>query len=61
MGCPGGMSTILFGSLSIRNMVFHCIFLGEKVIFITSKLGTTILFSHNIPILRKHITGITSV
>ena len=27
MGCPGGMSTIRSGSLSIRNMVFHCIFL----------------------------------
>ena len=27
MGCPGGMSTIRSGLLSIRNMIFHCIFL----------------------------------
>ena len=37
------------------------IFLGEKVIFITSKHGTTILFSHNNLILRKHIIVMTSV
>ena len=35
-------------SLSIRNMAFRhctvCIFLGKKVIIITSKRGTTIFF-----------------
>ena len=30
--------------LSIRNMVFHCIFLGKKAIIITSLHGTTIFF-----------------
>ena len=29
---------------SIRIMVFHCIFLGKKAIFITSKHGTRIFF-----------------
>ena len=38
-----------------------CIFLGEKVIFITTKHRTTILFSHNNLILRKHIIVITSL
>ena len=31
-------------SLSIRNMVLHCIFLGKKAIIITAKHGTTIFF-----------------
>ena len=32
--------------VGIRNMVFHCIFLGKKAIIITSKYGTGIFFSH---------------
>ena len=32
-------------SLSFRNMVCHCLFLGKKVVIITSKHCTTIFFS----------------
>ena len=35
---------IAFFLLSIKNMVFHCIFLGKKAIIITSKHGTRIFF-----------------
>ena len=38
---------IAFFLFSIRKMVFHCIFLGKKVIIITSKQGTRILFGDN--------------
>ena len=33
---------IAFFKFSIRNVVFHCIFLGKKAIIITSKHGTRI-------------------
>ena len=33
-----------FFQFSIRNMVFHCIFLGKKAIIIISKHGTRIFF-----------------
>ena len=39
-----GVITIAFFYLSLRNMVFHCIFLGKKAIIITSKNGKTIFF-----------------
>ena len=35
---------IAFFKFSIRNMVFHCIFLTKKAIIITSKHGTRIFF-----------------
>ena len=35
---------IAFFQFSIRNMVFHCMFLGKKAIIITSKHGTRIFF-----------------
>ena len=35
---------IAFFYFSIKNMVFHCIFLGEKAIIITFKHGTKIFF-----------------
>ena len=35
---------IAFFSFSIRNMVFHCIFLGKMAIIITSKHDTRIFF-----------------
>ena len=35
---------IAFFKFSIRNMVFHCIFLGKKATIITSKYGTRIVF-----------------
>ena len=35
---------IAFFWFSIRNMVFHCIFLEKKAIIITSKHGTGIFF-----------------
>ena len=37
MGCPGGHDKDPLNSLSIRNTVFHCIFLGKKAIIITSQ------------------------
>ena len=42
---------IAFFLFSIRNMVFHCIFLGKKAIIIASKHGTRIFFPmfHVIP------------
>ena len=40
--------TIVFFQFSIRNMVFHCIFLGKKVIIITSKHSTRIFFPSTI-------------
>ena len=42
------MVMITFFQFSIRNMVFHCIFLGKKAIIITSKQGTTIFFPNTI-------------
>ena len=43
---------------TIRNMVFHCIFLGKKAIIITSKHGTKIFFplqSYSKKTLRKNV------
>ena len=46
MECPTGHEQDPLYSLSIENMVNHCVFLGKKAIIITSKHGTTIFFSH---------------
>ena len=42
MGCPRGHEHDSIYSLSIRNVVFHCIFHGEQAIIDTSNPGTTI-------------------
>ena len=45
MGCTGGTRSEF--TLAFRpKRQLHCIFLGKKVIIITSKHGTTIFFSH---------------
>ena len=45
MGCTGGTNSVF--TLAFRpKRELHCIFLGKKVIIITSKHGTTIFFSH---------------
>ena len=45
MGCTGGTRSEF--TLAFRpKRELHCIFLGKKVIIITSKHGTTIFFSH---------------
>ena len=46
MECPTGHEQDPLYSLSIENMVNHCVLLGKKAIIITSKHGTTIFFSH---------------
>ena len=42
MGCPRGHEHDSIYSLSITNVVFHCIFHGEQAIIDTSNPGTTI-------------------
>ena len=45
MGCPGGTRSVFTRAFRAKRER-HCLFLGKKVIIITSKPGTTIFFSH---------------
>ena len=45
MRCPGGTHSVFTRAFRAKRE-FHCIFLGKKAIVITSKHGTTIVFSH---------------
>ena len=45
MGCPGGTRSVFTRAFRAKRER-HCLFLGKKVIIITSKHGTTIFFSH---------------
>ena len=45
MGCPGGTRSVFTRAFRAKREL-HCIFLGKKAIIITSKHGTTIVFSH---------------
>ena len=44
MGCPGGTHPV-FTRTFCEKTELQCIFLGKKMIIITSKQGTTIFFS----------------
>ena len=48
---------IAFFQFSVRNMVFHCIFLGKRAIIIYIKTRRKDLFSHYNLILRKLYEG----
>ena len=45
MGCPGGTRSVFTRAFRTKREL-QCILLGKKAIIITSKHGTTILFSH---------------
>ena len=45
MGCPGGTRSV-FTRAFREKRERHCLFLGKKVIIITSKHATTIFFPH---------------
>ena len=45
MGCPGGFCSVLMCTFWAKREL-NCIFLGKKVIIITSKHGTMTYFSH---------------
>ena len=45
MGCPGGTRSVFTRAFRAKREL-HCIFLGKKAFFITSKHGTTIFFPH---------------
>ena len=45
MGCPGGTCLVFTRAFRAKREL-QCIFLGKKAIFITSKHGTAIFFSH---------------
>ena len=45
MGCPGGTRSVFTRAFRAKREL-QCIFLGKKAIVITSKDGTTIIFSH---------------
>ena len=45
MGYPGGTRSVFTRAFRAKRER-HCLFLGKKVIIITSKHGTTIFFSH---------------
>ena len=45
MGCPGGTRSVFTRAFREKREL-KCIFLGKKAIVITSKDGTTIIFSH---------------
>ena len=45
MGCPGGTRSVFTRAFRAKREL-KCIFLGKKVIIITSKHATTIFFAH---------------
>ena len=45
MGCPVGTRSVFTRAFRAKREL-QCIFLGKRVIIITSKHGTTIFFSH---------------